>query len=154
LTKLRKVQSNLIDSYNSEFMKTLVDQSTDKHGRYKTVSHHKLRVGDVILLRDPMLKAHRYPLARVEEVVTNDMGEVTDVIAKRGSTGEITRRHTSSVIPFLQYQLEGVKKGPPSETRNMTAPEVGSDLQSSSLQRRPQRVAAAIGRIKTKAMLD
>jgi len=154
LTKLRKVQSNLIDSYNSEFMKTLVDQSTDKHGRYKTVRHHKLRVGDVVLLRDPMLKAHRYPLARVEEVVTNDMGEVTDVVAKRGSTGELTRRHTSSVIPFLQFKLEGVEEGPPSETRNKSAPEVGSDLQSPSLPRRPQRVAAAIGRIKTKAMFD
>jgi hypothetical protein len=68
-------------------MKTLMDQSTDKHGRYKTVLHHKVRVGDVVLPRDPMLKAHRYPLARVEEVVTNDVGKVTDVIA---------RRHTSS----------------------------------------------------------
>ena len=65
--KLNKVRDNLIKNYNNEFFNTLVDQAVDKNNRYKPVKHNKLRVNDIVLLKEPLLKANQFPMARVNQ---------------------------------------------------------------------------------------
>ena len=40
-------------------------------------------------------------MALVTDIIVNDIGEVTNVIARKGKNGEIIKRHVSSVIPLL-----------------------------------------------------
>ena len=66
--KLRKVRSNLIDLYNSEFLAQLVHQATNNKSRYKPVSHQKLQIGDIVLLKEPLHKPANFPMGIVREV--------------------------------------------------------------------------------------
>jgi hypothetical protein len=100
--KLRRVRENLVRNYNEEFRETLVSQAVNAKGRYKPIKHELLKIGDLVLLKDPMLKANNYSMARVTKVEQNDGGEVTGVIVKNGSTRETVKRHVSSVIPLLR----------------------------------------------------
>ena len=73
------------------------------------------------MLRDQFAKPTNYPMAIVTAVTENDIGEVTAVKAKKGSTGEHVYRHVESVIPLLsrlEYagsNEELVNSVPPSE---------------------------------------
>ena len=49
-------------------------------------------------------------MARVQETVKNDIGEVTGVIVKKGSTGEILKRHSTMIIPLLQSDIISTEK--------------------------------------------
>ena len=89
------------DIYVNEFLATLVKQATSEKDKYKPVIHQKLKVGDIILLIEPLTEVNHYPLAIVEEVVVNDLGEVTGVIVRKGNGRSSIKRHVSSVIPFL-----------------------------------------------------
>ena len=104
--RLCKVHKNLSEAYNAEFLSTLADQATDKNGRYTRVRHDLLSKGDIVLLKDPMLKPAQFPLARVLETTKNSIGEVTDIVVKKGGTGEIVRRHVTSVIKYLSVNGE------------------------------------------------
>ena len=53
------------------------------------------------MLKEPLTKVNHYPLAIVEEVVVNDLGEVTGVIVRKGNCRSSIKRHVSSVIPLL-----------------------------------------------------
>ena len=43
-----------------------------------------------------------YPLAAILEVFTNDFGEVTGAVIKKGKTGKDSKVHISQLIPFLE----------------------------------------------------
>jgi hypothetical protein len=86
-------------------------QGLDQKGRYKPVTHHSLQVGDLVLLRDPLLKTSHFPMARVKEVVRNASDEVTGIVVIKGNTRETVRRHVNSVIPLLRPEVVSEDKG-------------------------------------------
>ena len=102
--KLRESNERLVELYNEEFSALLVSQAADRERRYAPVMHRKLCVGDVVLLREPHMKAYDFPKAIVQQVVVNSKGEVTDIVARKGRTRESVKRHVSSVIPFLSTE--------------------------------------------------
>ena len=101
-SKLKRVQQNLIDTYNSEFTNILVNQATDNSNRYSPVPHTKLRVNDIVLLKEENTKVNNYPMAIVTKVVENSRNEVTDVILRKGNSRENIKRHVTSVIPLFR----------------------------------------------------
>ena len=102
--KLRKIRENIISYYNNEFQKTLLDQSTNLKNRYKPVSHVALKLGDIVLIKEKLSKACDYPMAVVTKVQTNESGEVTGAIVKKGRTMEFVKRHINSLL--LLYRPE------------------------------------------------
>ena len=65
--KLRKARHQLIELYNSEFLSQLIVQATDSKSRYKPITHKNLQVGDIILLKEPLLKPANYPMGIVKK---------------------------------------------------------------------------------------
>ena len=104
--KLLSARKHLADIYNSEFLSNLDYQATNVSNRYKPVSHQELQENDVILLKEPLIKPNNFPMARILQIVKNDMGETTEVIALKGKTRERVRRHVTSVIPYLRYEKD------------------------------------------------
>ena len=100
--KVNKVMKSLGETYEYEFINRLIDQSTDKPGRYRPVSHEKIDIGDIVLLKDPFLKVFNYPMGIVQKVYVNSIDEVTDIEVLKGKTGEVVKRHVSSVIPLFR----------------------------------------------------
>jgi len=100
--KLRRVRNNLIDLYNEEFVATLVSQAVDRRSRYKPVNAVELCVGDIVLIKESNMKPQSYPMAMVNRVHRNEVGTVTHVEVRKGSTREINKRHVTAVIPLLQ----------------------------------------------------
>ena len=98
---LRKVRDNLNKIYHSEFIGTLMKQSIDKKGRYKPVSRSGLQKGDLVLIKEEFTKAHNYPMAVVVEIISNDLGEVTGALVRKGKNREVVKRHSSVLIPIL-----------------------------------------------------
>ena len=79
----------------------MVDQATNEPHRYKTVKHEPLRKGDIVLIKEDLRKPAHYPLAIVENVNLNSLGESTHVTVRKGSNRELVHRHVSSIIPLL-----------------------------------------------------
>ena len=109
-SKVIKCRDNLSAIYEDEFKKTLIAQAIDKKNRYVPVSHNKLTRGDIILLKEDHMKFNNYPLAIVNDIVVNSIDEVTDVHALKGKTGEIVKRHVTSVIPLLSCDDNNLEK--------------------------------------------
>ena len=56
-------------------------------------------------------KPSSFPMGLVLSVVENDLGEVTEAVVRKGSSGEHLRRHVNSLILLLQngeYNCENV----------------------------------------------
>lgn len=141
--KTRKVFGNLVETYNSVFKQTLIDQAVASKANFHPVSHTSINVGDIVLLVDPLLKANNYPMARVTSVIKNALGEVTNIVAKKGSTRELVKRHVSSVIPLLRLD----------SNEELLSPTVdGAD--ESQIRSRPQRTAAVASRLKTAQLVQ
>ena len=102
LTKLNKVRKGLIEKYHGEFLTSLVSQSVNQENRYRPVNHVKLEKGDIVLIKDPLLKFNQYPMGIIREVETNQGGEVTSALVFKGQNRETVRRHVTALIPFLQ----------------------------------------------------
>ena len=45
-------------------------------------------------------------MAIIREVVKNDLGEVTSILAFKGGSRELIRRHVSSIIPYLSPNID------------------------------------------------
>lgn len=45
-----------------------------------------------------------YPLALVQKINTNVLGEVVSVTLKRGDNSEIVDRHIQNIVPMLQFK--------------------------------------------------
>lgn len=140
--KLSKIRSKLTDIYHNEFLGTLMRQATDKKDRYRPVKHDFLKPGHIVLLKEEHRKATHYPMAIVRETIPNDLGEVTNVIVKKGATNETVKRHVSSVIPFLSMEKEPDIKNKVTDA---------SQDEKSNL--RPARRAALISTEKTRKLL-
>ena len=141
--KLRDVRQRLIEIYHSEFIGTLISQSVDRKDRYKPVVHQKLSKHDVVLIRETNMKPAHFPLGIVKDIVLGGNGEVTGAIVLKGKTGEITKRHVSTLIPIL--------------TSNNVDSESNSMNDSTAIsvnEQRPQRKAAVRSREKTKGILE
>ena len=117
-SKLQKVRTKLISLYNEEFLNTLICQAVDKKDRFRPVKHEKIEKGDVVLIKENFCKASDYPMAVVEDVVINDLGEVTGATLKKGKTGEITKRHSSNIIPLLKLENDLASKDNDSVSNN------------------------------------
>lgn len=98
---LVKARNRLIRIYNEEVVYKLIDQAINESNRFKPVGHRKLLVGDVVLIKDEMLKPQKYPLGIVKKTYSNELEEVTSVDVLKGDTKEILRRHVYSIIPLL-----------------------------------------------------
>ena len=100
-TKLKAAKSRLVSYYNHEFLNNLISQAIDKKDRYKPVNHERLNVGDIVLLVEPNTKRLMYPMAKIERVERNELGETTAVYVFKGATRESVYRHATSVILLL-----------------------------------------------------
>jgi hypothetical protein len=98
---LRKVRERLKTVYNNEFLVGLVNQATDRNSRYKPVTQRNISQGDIVLLNEDYTKAQKYPMGLVQGVQINSNGEVTCATVKKGQSGEIVKRHVTTLIPFL-----------------------------------------------------
>lgn len=103
--KLSLCRQNLIELYNSNFLTNLFDQGCNLKNRFIPNNHQQLKIGDIILLREPLLKPSNYPLAVITDLVINDIDEVTAVVCLKGSSRELVRRHVTSIIPYLSRQF-------------------------------------------------
>ena len=74
----------MVDLCNSEFLSILIHQSTNERDHYKPVFHRRLQVGEIVLLRDPLLKPACYPMGIVREVTVNVLQETTCVVVFMG----------------------------------------------------------------------
>ncbi|XP_068210785.1 uncharacterized protein [Palaemon carinicauda] len=101
--ELGKVRQKLIDLYHSEFVKNLIYQATKDKDMYRPVTHNKLKVGDVVLLKESNMKPVSYLMGVVKDVVVNDINEVTGAVVLKGATRELVNRHVTSLIPILSY---------------------------------------------------
>ena len=99
--KLQKCRQKLIDTYNEEHLNYLITQATNDKSRYAKISHRPLKVGDIVLIREPNVKLSNYPMGVVLQVFENSIGEVTHVILKKGSTNEKIKRHVSQLKHLL-----------------------------------------------------
>ncbi|XP_068237328.1 uncharacterized protein [Palaemon carinicauda] len=118
LLKLQNVRHNLIKIYNEEFVGNLIYQAVNNKDRYKPVQHKELKVGDIVLLKEPLAEPCNYPMGRIKEIVKNINNEVTAVKVFKGKTGEILKRHSSSIIPLLSVPSDDEKQGVP-DTKNV-----------------------------------
>ena len=121
-------------------MNNLIHQAVDRKNRFSPVRHVKLSVGDVVLIKDDMVKPSKYPLGIVRNVVENSKGEITDVTVFKGKTNELLKRRVTSIIPLISNSTE--VQAADEESQNPLPPT------------RPVRATAKISRAKTKAILS
>ncbi|XP_068231917.1 uncharacterized protein [Palaemon carinicauda] len=143
---LCKVKENLNNIYHNEFLGNLLYQAIDRKDRYRPVSHALIKPGDVVLVKEEHTKRSNYPLGLVREVVSNDLGEVTQVTVLKGKTKKITKLHVSQIIPFLESNttddivcISDTKKVPGADRKKISS--------------RPKRKAATISEERTRKML-
>ena len=106
--KLCKVRKDLIDIYEREFLKNLLSQAIDKKQRFTPVKHDRLHVGDIVLIKDNFVKPQKFELGIVRELQVNNLNEVTGAIVFKGSTRELLRRHSSTLIRLLSCGNENI----------------------------------------------
>ena len=133
--QLRETKHRLYKTYKDEFLNTLVKQAVNKKDRYKQITHVPLQVNDIVLIKDPMCKVYNCPLARVIKINTNNIGEVTSVLLKKGCNNEVVRRQVTSLVPMLRAMPDGVDQpGDPTTNENHVE---NSDNQPSTSQINP-----------------
>ena len=115
LEKIRKLSSHIHSIYHDHFLQHLVIQSTNNKDFYRPKNHQDIKVGDLVLNKDLFLKPHHYPLAKVIKVITNSLGEVTEVTLIKGNR-ETVNRHVFAVIPLMSLNSDN-------ETQSVTNPE-------------------------------
>ena len=98
---LKRVRSSLIELYHKDFLVRLIEQAVSVKDRYKPVFHKSLNIGDIVILKEPNTKMNHYPMGLVKALQTNDLGEVTGATVLKGSSRELVKRHSSTIIPLL-----------------------------------------------------
>ena len=137
LNKLQQARKFLMEIYSSEFLSDLSCKATNEKTRYKRVQHAQLKIGDLVLIKEPFVKPNYFPMGRVLEIKTNDLGEVTDVVLLKGQTGEKVHRHVTSLIYYLT--AETVE----SSNADVVSP---SPQNTDAVPERPKRRTAEISR--------
>ena len=144
--KLRAARTTLVKLYNGELRKTLIQQATNVPDRYKPADHKSPRVGDILLIKEPLLKPVSYPMGIVRSVIKNSLGEVTEVAIIKGSTRELLRRHVTSLIPLLSVAETNVFPA-----GRVEDPVLKGDAEDQSA-RAPRRRAAVLSEEATRAL--
>ena len=139
LGKLNNSRLRLAAVYQDQLNSHLLDQATNVDKRYLPVSHSQVKVGDIVLVADPLLKLNNFPLARVTAVRTNALGETTTVQLTKGNSKEILQRHVSSIIPYFRPD--------PGEFNSSTSE--AEFVNKNTVASRPKRKAAMESRLKT-----
>jgi len=139
---IRRVRERLIKIYNDEFISGLVSQAVDRKSRYKPVNSECASVGDVVLIKEEYCKLQNYPMGIITKAYENSEGEVTHAEVRKGKTGDICRRHITSLIPLLRRRDDE------------TCVERIEPAVDDSNVSRPRRKAALESRAKTKAILS
>jgi len=99
-TKLNQARERINELYKEEFLPGLVNQATNLAGRYKPVRHEKLENGDIVLLKENLVKPCNFAMGKVIKVTQNELGETTSAMVFKGSTRETVYRHATSLIPL------------------------------------------------------
>ena len=87
-------------------------------------------------------KRSNYPLGIIIDTITNDLGEVTQVLVRKGKTGQVNKLHISKIIPLFE---NNVSSG---------AESYDNDRDDKVAASRPKRKAAIISEDKTKKILS
>jgi len=95
--KYQKVKNKLHSLYHDEFLTNLRELSTNRPDKYKSKSHIKLAVDDIVSIKQEFSKPYFYPIGIVTNIRENDLGEVVEVSIKK-SNGEIIQRHVTNLI--------------------------------------------------------
>ena len=74
----------------------------DRKGRYRPVDHFPFAVGDIVLVKEENTKISNYPLGVIKEIFFNDIGEVTHAVVLKERTRQLSRLHSSNLIPYLK----------------------------------------------------
>ena len=126
--------------------------------RYKPVSHKKLQIGDIVLIKEDNCKPLNFPMAIVTDIITNTNNEVTSVILRKGKTRETVKCHVSSLIPILsasesQTPMSNTQDNHTLESSHQASsdPVNSSDMQG---QKRSKRSAAVESTEKTRRILS
>ena len=119
MSKLNKARSYLNEKYNEQFLPQLIQQAINVKDRYKPVSHKLIKVNDIVLLKEPMLKPSNYLMGIVSSVTKNSVGEITDAMVRKGSTRETVHRHIETIIPLLEYSDNTTADSTPITTTNV-----------------------------------
>ena len=119
--KLGEIRGSMLNIYYDEFINTLVKQATNLSKRYVPKNHTKLSIGDIVLIKDDLIKRSKLPMAIVTAVEENSLGEVVSATLRKGGTKELTRRHVSNLIPILMDECKDINR-PPSPHRSETGP--------------------------------
>lgn len=120
--KLEKARKCLKDVYWNEFSSKLLSDSVNRNDRFKPTQHVKLKIGDIVLLREDLTKVNNFPLGRIESVVENSIGEITSVKVRKGSTRELVIRHVHSLIPFLTDESSAASSEQVDEVKTTSLP--------------------------------
>ena len=102
--KLQKVRTRLVRLYNEYFLQNLISQAVDKKDRYKKVKHNSVDIGDIVFIKDPLVKRVNYPMGIIKSVTVNSLNEVTGVEVMKGDTREVVKRHITTIIPLLSVR--------------------------------------------------
>ena len=145
-SKLKKIRAKLIENYNCQFLGNLMHQATNEKERYKAVTHKKLEVGDIVLLKEPYMKPFNFPMAIVKDLQINDLGEVTGAVVRKGSSRELLKRHVTSLIPILRSSNSSIQADDSEEKETNSA-------NADNSKKREKRKAAIVSESKTKRML-
>ena len=143
--KLSKARNKVMSLYRDEFIAELIKQATNEKFRYKPVNHCEVRVGDLVLIKDPNVKPIDFPLGVVEKIVKNYLGEVTELVIYKGKTMERVRRHVSSVVLLLS---------PNHDYTNTDLPSAQVSDVSATTPVPSRRAAAAASAEKTRGLLS
>ena len=71
----------------------------NKKDHYKKVKHNSVNIGDIVLIKDLLVKPVNYPMGIIRSIVKNNMDEVTGVEVFKGDTKELVKRHVNTIIP-------------------------------------------------------
>ena len=135
--KLTKVRKNLIEIYNSEFLGTLISQSVDRKDRYKPVTQHRIKVGDIVLLQEENTKPTNYPMGVVKSIEVNSNNEATGAVILKGKSKELVKRHITTLIPLLEVNVCSEQESDsPITNFNLDSQELESNSPGPTLKRR------------------
>ena len=107
-TKLSQIRQKFAEIYRDEFLSLLIQQAVNKKDRFKPVTHKKLQINDIVLLKEENTKRVNFPMAIIQKIIHNDLGEITAVEVKKGKSGETLKRHSSSIIPVLSHECPSI----------------------------------------------
>ena len=100
---LIKIDERIHSCYHQYFLTDLQEQATEYKNKFKPVSHTLIKAGDLVLIKDPLVKSPNFPMARVLDVVYNSLGEAVRVKLFKGNRN-IVFRDISSIILFVSVE--------------------------------------------------